>query len=131
MLRVLIKIAVAALLIHGVWRVGSTFWRYYQFEDALQEVAQFGDRQSERQLCNQSMDKAATLDVPIAAGSVSVRRGVNPPFNCETGFRAAAPGGAIASKIYIEASYHDQLQFLPGYRYPWDFAVQVSAFVRP
>jgi predicted ATPase with chaperone activity len=51
MLRVLIKIALAALLITGAWRVGSTFLRYYQFEDALQEVAQFGDRQSERQLC--------------------------------------------------------------------------------
>lgn len=132
MFRVLIKIAVAALLIHGAWRVGGSFWRYYQFEDALQEVAQFGDRQTERQLCTQAMERAGTLNVPIAADSVSVRRGTNPAFNCEAGFREARHvAGGVPSKIYIDAAYRDEFQFLPGFRYPWDFTVQVSAFVRP
>ena len=133
MFRLVIKLAVAALLIHGAVRVGSSYWRHYQYEDGLQEIAQFGERRTDRQLCNQAMAKADELGVPITAKAVAIRRGTNPSFNCETGFQAAVPSadGTYAAKIYIEAKYTDRLTLLPGYSYPWDFSASVSAFVRP
>lgn len=133
MFRTLIKLAITALVIHAAWRVGSSYWRFYQFEDALQELAQFGEQKADKQLCAQAMEKAANLDVPITADAVSIRRGSNPAFNCETGFQRAVPAALTApvAKIFIDAHYEEPLVLFPGYRYPWEFKSSVSAWVRP
>ena len=44
MFRIVIRLAIAALVINAAWRVGTVYWRFYQFEDRLQEIAQFGER---------------------------------------------------------------------------------------
>ena len=85
MVKTLIKIAIALIVIHGAVRVGSAFWNYYRFEDALLQIAQFGDRRTERQLCDEAMSTAADYDLPLAAADLTVRRGANPPFNCQDG----------------------------------------------
>jgi hypothetical protein len=134
MFRVLIKLAIAALVIHAAWRVGSTFWRYYQFEDALQELAQFSESRTDKQLCDQAMEKAANLGVPIAADDLTIRRGANPVFNCERGFQGGVPparGGVGPAKIFIDGVYTDQLQILPGYQRAWEFKPSANAWVRP
>lgn len=134
MLRVLIKLAITALVLHAAWRVGSAYWRFYQFEDALQELAQFGERRPDKQLCGQAMEKAANLDIPIAADALTIRRGSNPGFNCDSGFQggaANAPMAASGAKIFIDGHYTDNVLLLPGYRRPWDFKPSVSAWVRP
>lgn len=133
MFRVLIKLAIAALVINAVWRVGSTYMRYYQFEDALQELAQFGETRSDKQLCGQALEKAVNLEVPVNADAITIRRGANPMYNCEKGFQGAvAPVVTTASaKIFIDAAYTDVLQPLPGYRVNWEFKPSVSAWVRP
>jgi hypothetical protein len=132
MLRLAIKLVITALVIHAAFRVGTTYWRFYQFQDALQELAQFGDQRPDKQLCAQAMDKAVNLEVPISAEALTIQRGANPAFNCEVGFKGAAPGpGGGTAKIFIEGHYREQLQILPGYRYPWDFNPSVSAWVRP
>jgi hypothetical protein len=132
MFRVLIKLAIAALVLNAAWRVGSTYLRYYQFEDALQELAQFGDSRTDKQLCTQATEHAANLEVPIAAGAITIRRGSNPAFNCEKGFEGGvAPPATGAAKIFIEAAYTDVMQPFPGYRVNWEFKPSVSAWVRP
>jgi hypothetical protein len=132
MFRVLIKLALAALVINAAWRVGSTYLRYYQFEDALQELAQFGETRSDKQLCAQAMEKVANLDVPITAGGITIRRGANPMFNCEKGYEGGVvPPATAAAKIFIEAVYTDVMQPFPGYRVNWEFKPSVSAWVRP
>lgn len=132
-MRLLVKLAILALIVHGMWRVGSSFWRFYQLEDALQEVAQFGERSTEAQLCGQALDKATALDVPLTAEAVTIRRGQNPAFNCQAGYQAAvnAATQGPTAKIFIDARYSEGLQVLPGYRYPWEFSTSVSAWVRP
>jgi hypothetical protein len=132
MFRILIKLAIAALVINAAWRVGSTYLRYYQFEDALQELAQFGDTRKDRQLCDQAMEKAANLEVPVTADAISIRRGSNPGYNCEKGFQGTTVPVTVGSaKIFIDAAYTDVLQPLPGYRINWEFKPSVSAWVRP
>jgi hypothetical protein len=131
MVRFVIKLAVVALIVHAAIRVGTTYWRFYQFEDALQELAQFGDQRPDKQLCSQAMDKAANLEVPIAADALTIRRGANPPFNCETGFQGAMTSAGGSGKIFIDGHYREDLVLLPGYRYPWDFTPSVNAWVRP
>jgi|WetSurMetagenome_2_1015567.scaffolds.fasta_scaffold38439_1 hypothetical protein len=132
MLRLLIKLAIAALFINAAFRVGTTYWRFYQFEDALQELAQFGETRPDKQLCAQAVEKAALLEVPITADALLIRRGSNPPFNCETGYQGAVPSTAVqAAKIFIEGNYKESLKLVPGYTYVWTFQPSVSAWVRP
>ncbi len=132
-MRLLIKLAIVALVVHAAFRAGNAYWNYYRFEDALQELAQFGDRKSDKQLCDQAIDAASGYDIPIAADAISVRRGNNAEFNCATG-----PTGAglepmpVASgqQLFINAKYRQDILLFPGYRYPWDFTLNVKAWIR-
>jgi hypothetical protein len=132
MFRLLIKLAIVGLVLNGAWRVGSTYLRFYQFQDALQELAQFGESRGDKQLCGQAMEKAANLDVPIAAGAITIRRGSNPVYNCEKGFEGGvAPPATGAAKIFIDAAYTDVMQPFPGYRVSWEFKPSASVWIRP
>jgi hypothetical protein len=132
MVKTLIKIAVALLVVHAAFRVGSAFWNYYRYEDALLQLAQFGERKSERLLCDQAMSTAAEYDVPIEPAGLTIRKASNPPFNCDTG--PGALGGdvsALAStQLTIEGYYMERLQVLPGYYYPWEFKPVVTVRVK-
>ena len=132
MVKTLIKIAIALLVIHGAARVGYAFWNCYRYEDALLQLAQFADRSTERQVCDQAMSTAADYGVPIAATGLTVRKGNNPPYNCEAGptqIQSGAPG-VMSGQLSIEGAYTDRLQLLPGYFYPWEFKPAVSVRLR-
>jgi hypothetical protein len=128
----LIKIAVALIVIHGAFRVGTAYWNFYRFEDALQQAAQFGERRSDKQLCDEAMEAAGNYGVPIPPSGLTIFRGNNPPYTCDGG-PTAAPSGAPtqpAGQIRIEGAYTDRLQVLPGYFYPWEFKPAVKAWIR-
>ena len=55
MAKTLIKIAIALIVLHGAFRVGSAYWNFYRYEDALLQIAQFGDRRTERQVCDEAL----------------------------------------------------------------------------
>jgi hypothetical protein len=132
MAKTLIKIALALIVLHGAFRVGNAHWNFYRFEDALQQSAQFGERRSDKQLCDEAMDAAASYSIPIAPSGVTIFRGNNPPYNC--GAETSAPPSGTpwqpATQIRIEGAYVDQLQILPGYSYPWEFKPAVKAWLR-
>jgi hypothetical protein len=132
MVKTLIKIAVALIVVHGAVRVGSVFWTYYRYEDALLQIAQFGDRRAERQLCDEALTTAADYGVPIAAADLTIRKGGNPPFNCESGATVLQSGaqGVGMVQIIIEGHYQERLQLFPGYFYPWEFKPAASARLR-
>jgi hypothetical protein len=132
MAKTLIKIAIALVVIHGALRVGYAFWNYYRFEDALLQVAQFGDRRTERQLCDEAMSAAADYDLPLVAADLTIRRGANPPYNCQGGLAQLQSDarGIPSAQLTIEGTYVDRLQVLPGYFYPWEFTPSASARLR-
>jgi hypothetical protein len=132
MVKTLIKIAVALIVLHGAFRVGSAYWNFYRYEDALLQIAQFGDRRTERQVCDEALSAAAEYGVPIATADLTVRKGGNPPFNCEAGPMALKGSalGVVGAQLTIEGWYQDRLQLLPGYFYPWEFKPTASARVR-
>ena len=132
MAKTLIKIAVALLVLHAAFRVGNAYWNFYRFEDALQQSAQFGERRSDKQLCDEAMGAATQYDIPIAAAGLTIFRGQNPPFGCDggpAGNQSASPTQP-ATQIRIEGYYVDQLQIVPGYNYPWEFKPAVKAWLR-
>jgi hypothetical protein len=132
MVKTLIKIAIALLVIHGAARVGYAFWNSYRYEDALLQIAQFADRSTERQVCDEALSAAGEYGLPITAAGLTVRKGTNPPYNCETGpiqGKSSAPG-RMSGQLSIEGTYMDRLQLLPGYFYPWEFKPSASARLR-
>jgi hypothetical protein len=132
MVKTLIKILIALVVIHAAFRVGTAFWNYYRYEDALLQLAQFADRTTEKQLCDQAMSAAAEYGVPIDASNLNVRKGKNPAYNCDSGPSAGpVDGSAIASsELSIQGAYTERLQVFPGYFYPWEFKPSVSARLR-
>jgi hypothetical protein len=133
MVKTLITIALALLVLHGAFRVGNAYWTFYRFEDALQELAQFGDRKTEAQLCDGAMDAASVGGVPITANQLFIKRGSAASYNCQTGPTAPESGGATqaASQLTISGSYTEQVQLLPGYFRPWEFTPNVKVWMRP
>jgi hypothetical protein len=132
MVKTLLKIAVALIVVHGAVRVGSAYWNFYRYEDALLQIAQFGDRRTERQVCDEALSTAADFSVPIEAADLTVNKGGNPPFNCETGPTAlkGSSQAAASLQLTIVGWYQERLQVLPGYFYPWEFRPTASARVR-
>ena len=104
----LIKLAIAALIIHGSWRAGTVYRKYYKFRDNLQATAQFAGNGSVPELHARVMQLASELAVPVTDDRVNVRREKN--------------------RTFIDAAYTDQIEILPRYFYPWEFKVNVEAF---
>jgi hypothetical protein len=107
----LIKLAIVALILHAAWRAGSAYWVFYHFEDAVQEVAQFGGTSNDAEIRARVMKAAGDMSVPLKPENIEIRK--------------------TQAKIFIEAGYDTTIQLLPRYFYPWSFKASVSAWVRP
>jgi hypothetical protein len=107
-MKTLIKLIIAALIVHGTWRAGMVYFRYYQFKDGVQQTAQFSGTRSEQDLHNRVVELARELQVPLDADRVTIRRQDN--------------------HTLIDATYDERIELLPRYFYPWQLRVNVDAF---
>lgn len=107
-MKTLIKLIIAALVVHATWRAGTVYFRYYQFKDAVQQTAQFSGTRSENALRDRVLEIAKELQVPLDSDRVTVRRQDN--------------------HTLIDATYDEQIELLPRYYYPWVLKVNVDAF---
>ena len=108
MIKTIIKLAIAALVVHACWRSGNVFLKYYKFKDAVHETVLFSHSKTDAQLQSRVMDLASQYDVPVAAEDVAIVRQEN--------------------KTMVNAVYTDQIELLPTKFYPWQFKVNVEAF---
>jgi hypothetical protein len=106
-MKTLIKLAIAALLIHAAWRSGMVYLRYYQFKDEVQAAAQFAGSKSEGDLQHAVMEIASKLQIPLTEDHVTIRREPN--------------------HLLVNAAYTDRIEIVPTYFYPWEFTMQADA----
>lgn len=104
----LIKLAVVALVLYGVWQVGSSYWTFYAFQDELQQAAQFAGPQSDDDLRARVLEIAGKYRIPLGPDAVSIRKEIN--------------------QVLIEAVYTAQIEVLPRYRYPKEFRARAKAW---
>ncbi|MBK5299482.1 MAG: hypothetical protein JJE40_20230 [Vicinamibacteria bacterium] len=104
-MRIIIKLAIAALVIHAAYQVGSAYWDHYQFTDAVQQVAQFGEREPIPEIKKRVMELAAERHLPIAEDAISVTR--------------------LQRRIDVDGVYTRDILLAPGYKRPWTFTVDV------
>jgi uncharacterized protein (UPF0248 family) len=108
MIRKALQIAVFLLLANAVYQAAPVSWHYFQFKDALQELALFSQKSTDNELIDRVMVLADEHSIPLDRDYVQVRRG--------------------HGEIVITASYIDSMTFVPGYDYNRQFDVVVKAF---
>ena len=107
MVKLIVKLALAALIANATWRLGSAYLQFYRFKDAVTEVAQFGREKSSADLERRILDVASQYDVPLADAGLTVRRDDR-------------------NHTVIDGAYEQPVDLLPGYRYPWQFTVHID-----
>jgi len=109
MIKLVIKLVLAALVANAAWRLGSAYMQYYRFKDAVTETAQFGGDKTSSQIRQRVLELASQHEVPLAEDAVTVRRDDR-------------------GHIYVDGSYTQPVDLLPNYHYPWTFKMEIDVF---
>ncbi len=105
-MKTLIKLVIAALIVHATYRAGTVYLRYYEFRDDVQQIAQFAGRQTDGDLRNRVMEAAQLHRIPLDPDAATIRR--------------------LNNHLLIDATYTEQIELLPRYFYPWQFKMNVD-----
>jgi hypothetical protein len=108
MVKTVIKLVIAALVVHACWRSANVVLKYYKFKDAVHETVLFSSSKSDAQVQARVLELAQQFDVPVQPENVTVRR--------------------VDNRTIINAVYTDQIELVPTKFYPWEFKVDVEAF---
>jgi len=104
-MKTILKLAIAALIVHAGYQVGMAYWEHYKFQDAVQQVAQFAERESMDELKSRVLDLAAERNLPLAEADLALSR--------------------QQRRIEINGTYTREILLAPGFERPWDFTVHV------
>jgi hypothetical protein len=109
LLKLILKLALVALIANATWRLGSAYVTFYRFKDAVAETAQFGNQRSRAELLQRVFELASQFDIPLAIDAVSIRRD-------------------DLNHTIIDGSYTQPVDVLPGYRYLCPFTWHLDVF---
>ena len=106
MIRKLVKLAIFLLIANAVYRIAPPSLHYFQFKDAVQELALFSQRTADPELIDRVMALADEHGIPLERDYVQIRR----------------PNG----QLIIDCSYIESIALLPGYSYEHQFDVEAK-----
>ncbi len=107
MVRTIVRLVVLALIVNAGMRVGPVFWTHFRFRDAVEDLALFSQKRTDREVSERIMDIAARMEVPMDRRQLKVHR--------------------AAGITYVDATYVAQLEYFPSRYYPWEFTVDIRA----
>jgi hypothetical protein len=111
-LRNLVRLAVVLLIAHALYRSVPVYVHYYQFKDAVQEVALFAKDRTDVELVDRVMALAERYQIPIEREAVQVSRD--------------------KLMTYITLQYEQPIEWVPSYRRVMPFTISVEGWhVRP
>jgi hypothetical protein len=105
-MKTILKLVIAALVIHATYRAGVVYMRYYEFKDDVTQIAQFGVRRTDNELKTNVLDAARRREIPLSPDAVTVTRANH--------------------HIIVDARYLEQVELAPRYFYPWTANVHVD-----
>jgi hypothetical protein len=109
-MKTILKLIVVALLANAGFHTSLAWITYYRFKDAVNQAAQFGGHRSTQQIHDKVMALGVEYSLPIDENSFTVRRDDR-------------------EHTFIDGSYTQAIDFLPGKTYPWTFTFHVDTFV--
>jgi hypothetical protein len=108
MIKLAIKLAIAALIANAAWQAGRTFAAHYQFRDEVRQAALIRG-QTDAQLQQRVLELAADYDIPLTADALTIRR--------------------EERHVYVEGFYLRVVPIAPRVEYPWRFDWEVDAYI--
>jgi hypothetical protein len=105
-----LRLAVILLAANALYRFVPPYWAYTQFKNDLQGIALQAKGKSDDQLKSEMMALAERHHVPLYWEYIGVSR---------TGDR---------SHTYIETSWAEIIEFVPGWKYVWQFDVSADGW---
>lgn len=105
MFKLLLKLAIVALLANAAFHVGTEYLAYVKFRDAVRDAAIFKAK-TDPDLMARIASLAEQYDVPLDQDNVAIDR---------QGVRVAVSGW-----------YDKPIELAPSYQYPWHFSFELD-----
>ena len=101
MIKLLLKLAIVAVIANAAWHAFVPYSAHFKFKDAVESASQFGADKSEDELRAKVLEIAAQYDVPLTAESFTLRR--------------------EQVHTIIDGSYTQPIEIVPGFVYRYTF----------
>ena len=108
MIKLLIKLAIVALLANAAFHIGSEYLTYIRFRDAVRDAAMFKAK-NDTELMARIVDLAEQYEVPIDEDNVTL--------------------GREDRRVSIDGWYDKPIEIVPSYQYPWHFSMSLEVLV--
>lgn len=108
MIKLLLKLAIVALLGNAAYRIGSEYLTYINFRDGVRDAAMFKARTDE-ELSRLVMELAEEYDVPLDESDLEIERGER--------------------DVNVKGRYTKPIEVVPSFVYPWPFSWDIDATV--
>jgi len=105
-MKLLIKLAIVALLANAVFRVGTEYITYIKFRDAIRDAAMFKAK-TDDELRKRIMELAGDYEIPLDEDAVTIRR--------------------EERHVFVEGSYKKQVEIAPRFEFDWPFTWSIDA----
>lgn len=109
MIRRLFQLAIFLFVANALYQAAPIGLHYFQFKDALRELALFSQKSSDKEMVDRVMVLAADHKIPLERDYVAVTR--------------------TTSEVIITASYLETMTFVPGFPYERQFDVEAKAYL--
>ena len=110
MIKLLIKLAIVALLANAVFHIGTEYLTYVRFRDAIRDAAMFKAK-NDRELMARIMALSEQYDVPLEEENVTLDR--------------------MDRTVSIEGWYDKPIEVVPNYQYPRHFSLSLEVMAPP
>ncbi len=107
-MKLVIKLAILAVIVNAGFRVGTEYVVHYQFRDTIREAAMFKAR-TDDELGQTVMETATNYEIPLDPDGFTMRRD--------------------GREAVVQGSYTKSIEIFPGYKYQWKFPFTIQAFV--
>ena len=104
-MKLLFKVAIAALIANALFRVGTEYVTYIKFRDAIRDAAMFKAK-NDAELEVEIMALANDYDVPVESADLTIHR--------------------EARHVFVDGRYRKPIEIAPRVVYPWPFSWSID-----
>lgn len=105
MLKLLVKLALVALLANSAYHIGAEYLTYIKFQDAVRDAAIFKAHNDE-ELLSRIMTLAQQYEVPLDEQNITIDR--------------------QGTRVTVNGWYDKDIEIVPTYEYPWHFGLAID-----
>jgi hypothetical protein len=109
MIRRLVQFAIFLFFANALYQAAPAALHYFQFKDAVQELALFSQKSSDKELVDRVMILADEHGIPLERDYVEIKR--------------------TDTQVIITAAYLETMTFVPGFPYEREFDVVARAYL--